>query len=457
MKTSTDIEFKETEIGVIPEDWGIGSLGANTERIFVGRDPEGGKQSHSRERTGYRIIQSAPVFDGHLSEEKVGYISKEAYSGLETASIREDDVLLNQLGDGITFARSCVVPKTIVPAVITRSVGCIRCDRGKLNPWFLNAYLVLPKTKKYVESFNSGSSRRAIDGGKMRSFIIPLPPLKEQKRIGSFYKAIQDKIELNQRRNKSLEAIGKAIFKHWFVDFEFPNEEGKPYKSSGGEMVYNEILGKKLPRDWRMSALDDFIEVLETGSRPVGGVKDIEKGIPSIGAESISQLGVFDFSITKFVGKGFFEEMRSGHVENSDILLYKDGGKPGEHPGKKTMVGRDFPFDHFCINEHVYRLRVCPPLTQHYAYFWLDTPYATGQIIQRATGVAQPGLNRQAVQGIPILEPTNEIISKFSMIAQPLCDRIFENSKESHTLEQIRDSLLPRLISGKMRVPVEAQ
>jgi type I restriction enzyme S subunit len=266
---------------------------------------------------------------------------------------------------------------------------------------------------------------------------------------------LDDKIELNNQMCKTLEAIGKAFFKHWFIDFEFPNEEDKSYRSSGGEMVHNEELGRKLPRDWRMAVLGDFISILETGSRPTGGVKNIEEGIPSVGAESIAQLGVFDFSITKFVDKDFFEGMRAGHVENGDIFLYKDGGKPGQHPGKKTMVDQGFPFDRFCINEHVYRLRVSPPLTQHYLYFWLDTPYATEQIIQRATGVAQPGLNRQAVQDIPILIPTNDTVSEFTAIAQPLCDRIFRNSKESHALAQIRDSLLPKLMSGKIRVPVK--
>ena len=275
MEKKTGSKFKQTEVGLIPEDWSVDKLGTITARIFVGRDPEGGKQSHSKERTVYRIVQSAPVFDGYLDEAKVGYITKEQYSELESASIEEEDVLLNQLGDGITFARSCVVPKGILPAVITRSVGAIRCEREKLDPWFLNAYLILPKTKKYVESFNSGSSRRAIDGGKMRSFIIPLPPLEEQKRIGSFYRKIQDKIELNHQMNKTLEAMSRAIFKHWFVDFEFPNEEGKPYKSAGGKFGTSKV--GDIPVGWNAVPLRDVAEFIR-GFSYKGSEKSLVEG-----------------------------------------------------------------------------------------------------------------------------------------------------------------------------------
>ena len=93
-------KFKQTEIGMIPEDWEVKRLGDNIDKIFCGRDPQGGKQSHSAEKTKYAIIQSAPVFDGFLDREKIGYIPKETYDDFKSASLIEEDVLLNQLGDG---------------------------------------------------------------------------------------------------------------------------------------------------------------------------------------------------------------------------------------------------------------------------------------------------------------------------------------------------------------------
>jgi type I restriction enzyme, S subunit len=144
--------------------------------------------------------------------------------------------------------------------------------------------------------------------------------------------------------------------------------------------------------------------------------------------------------------------MNRGHVKNGDVLLYKDGGKPGEHPGKKSLVDCDFPFKECCINEHVYRVRVRHPLTQHFLYFWLDTPYVTDQIIQRAVGVAQPGLNRDAVQSLPILVPSSEIVLAFDRKVRPLCTLVFENCKESRTLAELRDALLPKLLFGEVRV-----
>ncbi len=329
---------------------------------------------------------------------------------------------------------------------------------GKTTNAFVYYLAMAPGLRREaIKSMTGTSGRQRVQTDSFGEIEIACPPLEEQHRITQILSDLDSKIELNHQMNIALEAIGQTIYKRWFIDFEFPNKQGKPYRSSDGEMVYNGELGREIPRGWEVSALADFISVLETGSRPKGGVKDIEEGIPSVGAESITRIAEFDFSATKFVSVDFFEAMNRGRVENGDILLYKDGGKPGEHPGKKTMIDSDFPFDKFCINEHVYRLRVRPPLTQHYLYFWLDTPFATDQIIQRATGVAQPGLNRDAVEGLPVLVPTSQLVPRFTTMVKPLCDRMFENGKESRSLALIRDALLPKLMSGRIRVPVEVR
>ena len=151
-KSKTKIIFKNTEIGKFPSDWRIQPLSNLIKKVFTGRDPKGGKLTESKVTTGIKIIKSANVYDGFLDFRKAGEISHDVAKTITSAEIFENDVLLNQLGDGVTFARSCIVSKDALPAYVTRSVGVIRVDSEKMIPGFLNAYLVLPQTKLYIES-----------------------------------------------------------------------------------------------------------------------------------------------------------------------------------------------------------------------------------------------------------------------------------------------------------------
>lgn len=404
---------------------------------------------------GYPYVAIPQIKNGHIDLADARHITREHFlEWTHKAHPEAYDVVLS---------RRCNPGETaFVPPGLEFAVGqnlvLLRSNGEKVFPPFLRWLVRSPEWWGQVSKFiNVGAIFDSLKCADIPNFTLHIPPLPEQRAITYMLDSVDDKIELNNQMNKTLEAIGRVIFKHWFIDFEFPNEEGKPYKSSDGEMAYNEELVKEIPKGWEVSTLGNFISVLETGSRPKGGVKHIEDGIPSVGAESITGIADFDFSETKFVDIGFFESMTRGRVEDGDVLLYKDGGRPGEHPGKKTMVDRGFPFEKFCINEHVYRLRVQAPLTQHYLYLWLDTPFATDQIIQRATGVAQPGINREAVERIPILVSLSYLISVFTTLVRPLFNRMFENSKQSRSLALIRDSLLPKLMSGKIRVPVEVR
>jgi len=439
MKRKT--RFKKTEIGMIPEDWEVDSLGNNVEKVFCGRDPSGGKQSHSKNITKYRIIQSAPVFDGYLEKSNVGYISQEMYSDLETASLKEEDVLLNQLGDGITFARSCVVPKEILPAIITRSVGCIRCNKNTLDPWFLNAFLIMPRTKEYIESFDSGSSRRAIDSGKMRSFLIPIPPLIEQKKIGYFFKIIQDKLELNQHMNQTLEAIGQALFKHWFIDYEFPNEKGLPYRSNGGEMIHSKL--GDMPQGWETKEISEVTQVIDCLhiKKPIN-VKEGKVLLQVFNIESNGKLNLSDFY----------------HVCDSDYEVWtqkielRKGDCIISKTGRVGAVAQIPDGLHFGIGRNLVAIRSTKILST-FLLEYLISKYGK-QEIQKLTmsGTILRSLHVKHIRKILILLPPSDILKNYEKIARPFRARIENNLKEIDELTNIRDSLIPKLVSGRIRV-----
>lgn len=208
-----------------------------------------------------------------------------------------------------------------------------------------------------------------------------------------------------------LEQTGRTAFRLIFIDFD-------------GESSFHESELGPIPAGWTVAPLGDYLSVVETGKRPKGGIKGVDSGIPSLGAEHVNGVGVFDFAKVKYVPRYFFDSMRRGILQDGDVLLYKDGGKPGQFEPHVSMVGQGFPFDEMCINEHVYRLRAKPPLTQAYLYFWLTSPFALEEMRRRGTGVAIPGLNSTAVKGMPVLVPSPEAIDRFESLGDPLTRRI---------------------------------
>jgi type I restriction enzyme, S subunit len=171
-----------------------------------------------------------------------------------------------------------------------------------------------------------------------------------------------------------------------------------------------------------------------------------------VGAESIVGMGIFDLTKTKYIPEDFFHSMNRGHVKNGDVLLYKDGGRPGEFEPHATLVGNGFPFDVFAINEHVYRLRAGPDFGQPMLYFWLTSDAVMEEMRSKGTGVAIPGLNSTQVKSLRALRPKQNVTAEFDTAIESFVANILTNSRETRTLATIRDLLLPKLMSGEIRI-----
>ena len=317
--------------------------------------------------------------------------------------------------------------------------------------------------------FSAYSDKAAVPGlnrNHLHQANVRYPAdVTEQRAIAHVLGTLDDKIELNRRINETLEAMARALFKSWFVDFDpvrakmegrwrrgesLPGLPANLYDLFPDRLVDSEL--GPIPDGWELKALGNILKTLETGHRPPGGVSGIVSGIPSVGAESIERVGVFDFNKTKYVPLDFYNGMKRGVVEEGDVLIYKDGGRPGELGPAATYISQGFPFSAFCINEHVYRVRT-NRFSQHLLYCYLTTSSAFRQMRELATGVAQPGLNRQAVESITITVPDDDCILRACQErVGPLLDECNINSLESQHLSQIRDALLPKLVSGEVRV-----
>jgi type I restriction enzyme S subunit len=321
---------------------------------------------------------------------------------------------------------------------------------------YLSHVLANPTSVAWFKFHAIGATMPNLNEGIIRSFPLTLPPLDDQKAIAALLSSIDEKIELNRRINETLEAMARAIFTDWFVDF------GPTRAKIDGRTPYlapeiwaqfpDRLNGEGRPEGWLQTVIEDVLDELETGGRPKGGVAGYSQGIPSVGAESIVGLGKFDYTKTKYVPEEFFQHMTKGHVKNRAVLLYKDGGRPGEFEPHVTLFGDGFPFSTFAINEHVYRMRAKPHFGQTLLYFCLSSDLTMEEMRTKGTGVAIPGLNSTQVRSLATLAPTPNVARMFGSHVEPMISRILANCNEARSLDELRNLLLPKLLSGEIRV-----
>lgn len=395
---------------------------------------------------GYPMASVKNLTYYDINIEECRRITKEDYEKLIKNDCKplNNDVLVAKDG---SYLKNIIVIRKERDIAVLSSIAILRPDLDQINPYYLKYYLLNPESKNRIkQGYVSGSALPRIILEDFKKFEINITSLKEQEKIASILSSLDDKIELNNQINKTLEEIAQAIFKHWFIDLEFPNENGEPYKSSSGEMVDSEM--GQIPKGWRFEKLGNLLSEIVTGNRPKGGVSEYKEGIPSIGAESINGLCSYSFSKIKYIPELYFSNMKKGVVKNGDIFLYKDGA----NLGRKSMFLENFPFKKCCVNSHVFILRSNSLMRQSYLYFYLDQEFMTKNIINLNTNSAQPGINSTSVKTLRILLPSHKILILFDELVFPILRMIFSNAKENKCLSNLRDTLLPKLMSGEIRV-----
>lgn len=306
-----------------------------------------------------------------------------------------------------------------------------------------------------ISGYLTGSTIPKLTQGNMNRIPLLTPPLGEQRAIAHILDTLDDKIELNRRTTETLEATARALFKSWFVDFDpvVAKREGRDAQlpTSILDLFPDHFVHSSIgimPAGWVAGRLEDALSELVSGSRPQGGA--IEQGVPSIGAENVIGLGRYDFSKEKFIPREFYDHLKrkGAAVRPGDILLYKDGAQIG----RKTYFDCGFPHDECAVNEHVFIVRTKRPQQQRFLFFWLEQSWVTQAIISLNSNSAQPGINQRGIRGLPLLLPPHELVDAFDRIASPVTRRLFTSCNENRTLVQLRDTLLPKLVSGELRV-----
>ena len=314
-------------------------------------------------------------------------------------------------------------------------------NKDILDGRYLNALLQTDYAKKYFACNASGSGQRyALSIEALNSFPVPVIPLQEQKQIGETFSALDKKIELNRAINQNLEAMAKQIYDYWFVQFDFPNEDGKPYKSSGGAMVWNEELKREIPQGWSNMSIGDYAPC-KSGyafkSKDFG-----DKGLPVIKIGNIQENYTLDMTDSQCIGlfnKTLFLAKRY------DLVIAMTGATIG-----KFAISQS----NYWVNQRVGRFDLGdrPLLRLGFLFNSLKQEYFREQVFQIACGCAQPNISAEQIDSISILKPNDVILNQFNKLCEPLLELQSENYLQIEELTKQRDELLPLLMSGQVSV-----
>ena len=302
----------------------------------------------------------------------------------------------------------------------------------KLNGKYLNALLHTDYARKYFANNASGSGQRyALSVDALNDFPVPLIPLEEQIRIGNIFSSIDQKIALNRAINDNLEAMAKQLYDYWFVQFDFPNEEGKPYKSSSGKMVWNEKLKREIPAGWNVKSIFNELSVQYGYPFSTDQFTEEQTNVPVVRIRDI-----LDNSISAYSHEGTDDKYR---LNEGDLLVGMDGNFHMNYWIDNTAY----------LNQRSVRLRATERSTVSVVQARYDiAPYIKAKEL-RAKGSTVGHLSDKDLKELYVIVGTS---NKLREAFDSLLNRIIANRKENLLLIKQRDELLPLLMNGQVSV-----
>jgi type I restriction enzyme S subunit len=426
---------ERTAIGDLPPGWRIMTVSDFAAKVGSGATPHGGKSVYLTQRASHALIRSQHVFDRYFDNVGLAFISEEHSRELRNAEVRSGDVLLNITGDGVTFARACIVPDEILPACVNQHVSIIRVNREVCEPGYLLSFLTHPLAKRYMESFNTGGSRRALTKGHIESFEVPLPPLPIQRRIAGILSAYDELIENSQRRIKILEAMARALYREWFVHFRFPGHESLPRVPSP--------LGE-IPQGWEVSAFTELAEVL-SGGTPKTDVAEYWNGeIP--------------FFTPRDVPDCFYVQDTDKHATALGLSKCSSELYPPDTvfiTARGTVGKVALPSVPMAMNQSCYALRGKSGIAQRFLF--LMTLQQVDYLKTNVGGATFDTIIVDTFRRMEVVKPPRELVARFASKSDAVFDQVNTLQRQIQNLRRTRDLLLPRLLSGQIDVEATPQ
>ena len=387
---------------------------------------------------GIPSIRTTDIKGGVIDFRGANKVSEETYKGwIQRLEPQPQDLILareapvGEVGIIPKGQRACLGQRTVL----------IRSNPDKVYPHYL-LYLMLSREVQHEMQIRvAGSTVEHLNMSDIRELKLPkLPSLEVQCQIGDTLANLDRKISNLRKQNETLEAIAQTLFKHWFVDFEFPNEDGKPYKSSGGEMVRSEL--GEIPVGWRVGKLEDICKIINGFAFKSQDYRD--DGVKIIRTKNFSEAGFIEPNDLVFISKAQLDKYSGFELRKFDFLMVMVGASIGKFVVTTSHILPALQ------NQNMWNFRSIIQEDQMFLNYSLKI--LISQHSNSATGSAREFFRKDYFYKISIVLPDDEIIKAFSIFCLRLASKVDLNIRQIQSLTKARDVLLPKLMSGKLRI-----
>lgn len=430
------------------EYWKEVKLGDICEKIIDYRGKTPKKLGGDWTLSGYRALSAKNIKNGKIvQEETIKYLSKELYDKWMKDEVLRDDILItSEAPFGQVYYWN-----SDEKIVLSQRLFCIRINKSNYSK-YIYYYMTTNKYQNELKNRATGTTVIGLRQPELLKTSIILPPLEEQKAIAKTLSCLDEKIELNNKINKNLEEMAQAIFKKWFIDFDYPLTEEE--KAQGGRQFVDSELGK-IPKGWNVGKLGDIIEFINgyafktkelttyktNNSYAIFKMGNIVKG------------GGLNSKIKSYIDKDKCFNLSKYILNKGDLLMCMTDMK-----NNMCLLGHTALInisDKYIVNQRVGLIRPKNHINISYPYLYLLTNNENflKDLRSRANSGVQVNLSTMEIKNSKIIIPNNKLNSIFDFNIKPLFEKMFLNELENEKLTQIRDTLSPKLINGDIRVP----
>ncbi len=398
---------------------------------YRGKTPK--KLGSDWKQSGYRAISANNVKTNGLQKmDSIRYVDKETYKKWMKLEIEKGDLLLTSEAP----AGEVMIWDSEEKIVLSQRLFGLRVNDRIYNK-YLKYYLQSDLGQKEILKNTSGSTVFGISAKMFNLINVYYPNKTEQILIGDLLSDLDAKIEVNNKINQELEAMAKTIYDYWFVQFDFPDTNGKTYKSSGGKMEFNKELKREIPEDWEVKRVGKALNT-DLGGTPSTKVKEYWNGnFPWLNSGEIANFPIID-SEEKVTESGISNSATTLMPKGTCVLSITRHLRP-------SILGVDS-----CANQSVVGLFESENLKASYIY-----PYLVNEIprlMSLRTGAQQPHINKRIVDESLIIVPANDILEEYYLKVDSMYKKINNNAFQIKKLAELRDWLLPMLMNGQVKL-----
>lgn len=327
-----------------------------------------------------------------------------------------------------------------IRACLGRRMGLLRPNKKKVIPEYLLYAYLSPAFQQVITSNTiRGATVDRIALNDLPDFPIRIPCIEEQKKVAGLLKALDVKIDCNNRINAELEAMAKTLYDYWFVQFDFPDGNCKPYKSSGGKMVYNSTLKREIPEAWRDSNILAVAELLGGGT-PTKKKPEYWKGAIPFFTPTDADGTIYKFATADYItGEGLKKSSTKLFGKNTVFITARGS------VGRLVLAGVEM-----AMNQSCYALRAKTGIS--YIYLFFLSKELIHHLAVKSSGSVFDSIVANDIKFTNLTIPDTAVVDKFAAVVEPAFERIANNTKENQHLVKLRDWLLPMLMNGQVRV-----